>query len=136
MVVELHVFGGSPNYSAKSSVGFVMHVVVELIRIGIGSTLGAYFLPNNLARERGNAGAFSLLWYCFCVSMVLAAFQCDSLGEAFVTGIILSVVPSVSVHAALCYLNPEWRSCAVLGDIVGAMVSYGLTMAAMASVAM
>ena len=40
MVVELHVFGGSPNFSAKSSVGFVMHVVVELIRIGIGSTSG------------------------------------------------------------------------------------------------
>lgn len=134
MAVELHIFGGGQNYSIKTSVGFIIHVVVELMRFAICSSLDVYFLPEILRRERGNAGAFCLLWYCVVVSLVLAAFECDSIGEAFVTGIIISVIPSVSVHASLCYLNPAWRSCAVLGDIVGGMVSYGLTMSAQASV--
>ena len=136
MAVTLYILGGSPNYTAKTSVGFIIIVICELIRFAISSSLGVYFLPENLARERGNAGAFSLLWYAFSVSLVLGAFQCDAIGEAFVSGIIFSIIPSVSVHAALCYLNPAWRSFSILGDVVGAMVSYGLTMAAMASLAM
>lgn len=135
MTVVFNVFGGSANYSTKTSVGFIIHVLVELMRLGIANSLGVYFFSENLTRERSNAGAFSFLVYCLTTVLVLAGFQSDSIGEAFASGIVLSVIPSVSVHAAMCYVNPSWRQVYIIGDVVGAMVSYALTMAAQQSVA-
>ena len=92
MAVTLYILGGSPNYTAKTSVGFIIIVICELIRFAISSSLGVYFLPENLARERGNAGAFSLLWYAFSVSLVLGAFSATH--SAGVSGIIFGVIPT------------------------------------------
>ena len=135
MAVIYYVFGGSSNYSTKVSVGFIIHTLVELMRLGIANSLGVYFFSENLTRERGNAGAFSFLVYSLAIVLVLAGFESDSIGEAFASGIVLSVIPSVSVHAAMCYVNPSWRQVYIVCDVVGAMVSYALTMAAQQSVA-
>ena len=134
MTVVFHVFGGINNFSSKFSVGFVVHVVGELVRLGISESLGVYFLVESLKKERENAGAFCFLWYCFCVSIVLSAFETSFIGEAFASGLIISFLPSISVHASMCYVNPRWRTWSIIGDIVGAMIPFGLTMAAQQSV--
>lgn len=134
MVVVFHTFGDVEHYTAKTAVGFIVHSISELTRLGISESLGAYFFSEHLKRERGNAGAFCFLVYCLTVSLVLGAFQSSFIGEAFAAGLIISFLPSISVHLSMCYVNPSWRSCRILGDIIGTMIPFGLTMAAQQSV--
>lgn len=135
MGIEFKCLGGSPNFNSKLAVGFVVHAFCEITRLGITNSLGGFFFAETLKRERANAGAFCFLVYCFVSSLVLAAFDIDTIGEAFVTGIVISFLPTVSVHMAMCYVCPPWRKLSILADIAGATVCFALTLSAQQSVA-
>jgi len=135
MGVVFHVRGmDGVEYSRKLAVGFSMLVFLEIVRFCIGYTASGYFLPNNLRDERKRVSAFCLLVYAFVASSVLAAFECETYGDAFSTGMILAIAVFTTVHAVLFYTNPCSRRSYVFLDIPLAGITWGISMLAQISV--
>ena len=124
----------SIDYGRRLSIGFTFLVFLEIIRFAVCNNFGGYFLPSNLKRDRQRVSALCLLVYCLTVAAFLAGFSASSLGESFVTGLLLGFLAHFTTHITLFYTNPGWRRMSIVGDLWVGMMVWGITMLAQASI--
>ena len=137
MTVVFHPLGPvDPGYGRRLSIGFTFLVFLETIRFAMCNNFGGYFLPSNLKRDRQRVSVLCLLFYSFTVSAFLAGFTSEtgSLGEIFVTGMLLGLLVYWVVYTMMVYTNPCWRRSVILGDLFVGMIVWGITMLAQTSV--
>ena len=135
MTVVFNLFGPTDaNYIRRAFAGFSLLVVLEAIRYGMCNALGGYFLPGILKGERKRVSCLCLLGHASMCTLILAAFEPSTYGEAFVLGMVLAVLTNWTTYMSLFYINPMWRRLSFLGDICVAAVCWGLVMLGMKGV--